>query len=55
MCIRDRYTVEELGVIRSFMDIYLLGQCDYLYVTPGSGFSRMGIAFSSKKQTVISL
>ena len=50
-----RYTVEELGVIRSFMDIYLLGQCDYLYVTPGSGFSRMGIAFSSKKQTVISL
>ena len=50
-----RNDADEMGVIRSFMDMYLLGQCDYMYVTRGSGFSRMGVAFSSKRHTVVSL
>ena len=45
--------VSEVAVIRSFMDIYLLGQCNFLYLTPGSGFSTAGLAINTKKPKVV--
>lgn len=42
----------EESLMRSYMDLYLLGQCDYLLLTRRSGFSRMGKAFNMKKPPV---
>ena len=50
-----RRDAEEAGVLRSLLDLYLLGECDFLYVTPDSGFSRIGTAFNKKKVTVVFL
>ena len=50
-----RRDAEEAGVLRSILDLYLLGECDFLYVTPDSGFSRIGTAFNKKKVTVVFL
>ena len=50
-----RRDAEEAGVLRSMMDLYLLGECDFLYVTPDSGFSRIGTAFNRKRATVVFL
>lgn len=47
--------VEENGVIRSFLDIYLLGQCNFLYLTPDSGFSYAGLAMNRKNPVVVYL
>ena len=47
--------VEENGVIRSFLDIYLLGQCNFLYLTPESGFSYAGLAMNRKNPVVVYL
>ena len=42
----------EASLMRSYMDLYLLGQCDYLYLTRRSGFSRMGRAFNMKNPPI---
>lgn len=47
--------VDEMGVIRSFVDMYLLGQCNYLYLTPNSGFSYAGLALNRKNPVVVYL
>lgn len=44
--------VNEMAVLRSFMDIYLLGQCKYLYLTAGSGFSTAGLAMNGRNPKV---
>lgn len=46
---------DEGGVIRSLMDLYLLGQCDYLFLTRSSGFSRIGLAYNKKNPVVVYL
>ena len=46
---------DEGGVIRSLMDLYLLGQCDYLFLTRNSGFSRIGLAYNRKNPVVVYL
>ena len=46
---------DEGGVIRSLMDLYLLGQCDYLFLTRASGFSRIGLAYNKKNPVVVYL
>ena len=45
--------VKEVGVLRSFIDLYLLGQCNVLYLTPSSGFSHMGLAMNAKNPSVL--
>lgn len=42
----------EESLMRSYMDLYLLGQCDYLLLTRRSGYSRMGRAFNMKKAPI---
>lgn len=46
-------SVNEAGVMRSFIDIYLLGQCNVLYLTPRSGFSHIGLAMNNKHPVVV--
>lgn len=45
--------VKEAGVMRSFIDLYLLGQCNVLYLTPNSGFSHVGLAMNTKNTSVL--
>ena len=42
----------EGSVMRSYLDLYLLGQCDYLFLTRRSGFSQMGLAMNAKHPEV---
>ena len=42
----------EIGLIRSILDLYLLGQCDELLLTRRSGFSATALAFNAKNPNV---
>lgn len=42
----------EGSVMRSYLDLYLLGQCDVLFLTRRSGFSQMGLALNAKHPEV---
>ena len=42
----------EAALLRTYMDLYLLGQCDYLFLTRRSGFSRTGLAMNAKSPDV---
>lgn len=46
-------SANEAGVMRSFVDLYLLGQCNVLYLTPRSGFSHIGLAMNRKNPVVV--
>ena len=42
----------EAALLRTYMDLYLLGQCKYLFLTKRSGFSRTGLAMNANNPEV---
>lgn len=40
--------VEEESVLKAVLDVMLLGKCDFLFLTPRSGFSKIGLYFAEE-------